>query len=254
MGKLFLFISLLLLQLSPVVANDTIVNSQKELIYDLDSSQKPQEFNQNTLENFKENPHFDYTEAHYEENLWQKFKNWLYRLWVSFWEWLFGDYTSNRFLVFLFENLPYIIIALILIFLLWLFYKLNPGARFLHQNPTAEVTMLSHDDLIHHQNIPWLIEQAILDKNYRLAVRYCFILLLKQLSDSKLINYENDKTNFDYSMEIPSAAVSELFKKIAVIYEYIWYGSFEVSADEFQKVHTLFHQIKQQIPNYRDAI
>jgi hypothetical protein len=59
-----------------------------ETQYDTDSKRKALDFNDDTIENFKNDKDFDYTEAVAEENWWTRFKKWIGDLWSNFWDWV----------------------------------------------------------------------------------------------------------------------------------------------------------------------
>ncbi|HAT70516.1 MAG TPA: DUF4129 domain-containing protein, partial [Flavobacteriaceae bacterium] len=94
--------------------------------------------------------------------------------------WLFGDYEGNAILLFLVNYLPYLILVGIVGFIVWLFIKLNIGNRFLKSPDSGEVLMSEDEDIIKRQHIPSLIEDALNNKQYRLAIRYHYLFVLKQ--------------------------------------------------------------------------
>lgn len=234
-------------------AQDSLESNEAPIpvIYEESSSVKPLPFDQSILETYKEDPHFDYTEVNPDENWWSQFKSWLSGLWSKFWTWLFGDYESNAFLVFLFQALPYIILGGILVFIIWLFYKINPGSKLLLSKEPPEVFYTDEEEIIKSKNIQELIDQALSNKDYRLAVRYGFLLLLKRLSETEIIAYEFDKTNSDYKKEIKSDPILSLFKKVSTLYEYTWYGNFLVNENDYAKASKQFaalhSKIKQEV-------
>jgi hypothetical protein len=218
-----------------------------EINYDQSSDINPISFDPSKTEKYQNDPYFDYTEKIQEDNLWEKFKRWLYRHWVNFWTWLFGDFKSNSFLYFLYQAMPYIIIGGIVVFLIWLFYKLNPGSGLLYSKEEAQVFFTEEEKIIKSEDIQALIDDALANKNYRLAVRYYFLLILKSLSEKEIINYQFDKTNSDYIKEIKQEHLSAQFKKSAFIYEYVWYGNFDVSETDFTKAKHRFVTLKNNI-------
>lgn len=215
--------------------------------YDQSSDVTPVTFDRSKTERFQNDPHFDYTEKIEDENLWQQFKNWLYRHWNNFWRWLFGDFKNNSFVYAFYKAMPYIIIGGVIIFLIWLFYKLNPGSSLLYSKDEAKVYFTEEEKIIKSEDIQALIDEALSNKDYRLAVRYYFLLILKSLSENDIIKYEFDKTNSDYTREIKQTSLSSQFKKSASIYEYVWYGNFDVSETDFDKAKMQFVTLKNNI-------
>lgn len=227
---------------------DSLTTPVKELKYDDRQDLEAPIFSPRTIENLKEDRAFDYTEKPAEENWWQQFKTWLWNLWLKFWRWLVGDYQANGIIAFLVHVLPYLIISGIVIFLVWLFYKLNPGATFFSSSKKSEVFFSEEEEIIKSKNINELIEGALADKNYRLAVRYYYLLILRKLSENEIISYEFDKTNSDYIAEISTSNIKEQFRKATNLYDYVWYGNFDVTETDFQKAQRILTSLENHLP------
>ncbi len=95
---------------------------------------------------------------------------------------------------------------------------------------------------IYEADFKSLIASAERDNNYRLAVRYYYLLLLKNLSQAGIIEYDVEKTNSDYHYEINSEALKKEFSYTSYLYNYIWYGEFDIDISQFQKAKTAFNQ------------
>lgn len=95
---------------------------------------------------------------------------------------------------------------------------------------------------IYEADFKSLIASAERDNNYRLAVRYYYLLLLKNLSQAGIIEYDVEKTNSDYHYEINSEALKKEFSYTSYLYNYIWYGEFDIDNSQFQKAKTAFNQ------------
>ncbi len=91
------------------------------------------------------------------------------------------------------------------------------------------------------------IDKAAAAGNYRLAVRLMFLQLLKNMSERNIINYKQDKTNFDYLSEVHSTSWYQQFFKVTRNYEYSWYGKFDISEDAYQLIRKDFDQFKNQL-------
>lgn len=250
MYKLFLFIGFFYcLTIQATTAQDSVTDaSTKEVRYDVDSQVQPPNFNQETIEDFKADDDFDYTEVEAGENWYTKFKRWLNRMWHRFWQWLIGDYEASPFWSVVIQMLPYIIVAGIVGFIAWLFYKLNPGAKMLRSQNTPEVFFTEEEEIIKSKDIQKLIAKALEAKDYRLAVRYYYLFILKRLTNAEFIDYEFDKTNSDYSKELSEKKVASDFNKATNLYDYIWYGNFEVTAEDYKKAERTFRHLETQIP------
>lgn len=235
------------------IAQDSLtVPSEKIIRYDAEGEASPVYFNEEKLNDYKNDEAFNYTEATSGDTWWERFKRWLSRAWFSFWDWLLGGSRHGGFWAFIITTLPYLILAGILIFIVWLFYRLNPGARILQDRKEPEVFFTEEEELIKTGDIRKLLQVALQNKDYRLAVRYYYLLILKKLTYAEIISYEFDKTNNDYIAEISSEIILQQFKKATLLYDYIWYGSFSVTEADFSIAQQTFTTLEHQIPGTFD--
>lgn len=93
---------------------------------------------------------------------------------------------------------------------------------------------------IHATNFKSLIKAAEKEKDYRLAIRYYYLWLLKSLTQSEIIQYDVEKTNSDYHNEISSESIKNEFAYTSYLYNYIWYGEFDVNEEQFTKAKKAF--------------
>tara|TARA_R100001369_G_scaffold87019_1_gene122094 strand:- start:608 stop:1255 length:648 start_codon:yes stop_codon:yes gene_type:complete len=209
-----------------------------------DTDVNPLQINRSFIKDLKKDSDFNYVEIVEEVTWWQKIKRWLNTKWIQFMNWLFGDYEGNAILLFLVNYLPYLILVGIVGFIVWLFIKLNIGNRFLKSPDSGEVLMSEDEDIIKRQHIPSLIEDALNNKQYRLAIRYHYLFVLKQLTDAEQIDYEFDKTNTDYLNEITNKNLKNGFTNITRIYDFIWYGNFSITQKDYVKAKAQFNEIE----------
>ncbi len=85
-----------------------------------------------------------------------------------------------------------------------------------------------------------LLKEAIKNQNYRLAIRYYYLTLLKKLNHKKLIEYHKDKTNSDYLFEIEDQKIRSEFSYLSYVYTYIWYGEFQINREKFQSIQVKY--------------
>jgi hypothetical protein len=86
---------------------------------------------------------------------------------------------------------------------------------------------------IESTDIQSLINNAENSSDYRLAIRYYYLLVLKTLSIKNHIKFEDDKTNADYLNEISTQPFVKKFSYISYIYNYTWYGEFDVNTEQY---------------------
>jgi len=89
--------------------------------------------------------------------------------------------------------------------------------------------------------------QAAKDNDTRLAIRYGYMWLLQLLQSGELIQYRNDKTNYDYYNELRETAYRQDFKRLLRVYEYAWYGHLPVTAATYDEFMNTFNLVKHKL-------
>lgn len=204
----------------------------------------PLKFQEEKINSYKNAAEFDYSEAEQNENWWTKFKRYIALQWQRFLNWLFGDYEAPFLLALFIDVLPYLLLGLLLALVLYLFAKLNPAASAFGTNQQGELIFDEEERIIKTRDIRKLIEKAVANRNYRLAVRYHFLYVLQQLSRKNLVNYDSSKTDEDYLKEIQKADLRQQFQKLNRIYDFTWYGSFSPTEENYQKISRQFHKME----------
>lgn len=198
----------------------------------------------NDLNTYKKDDALSYREYEVPDNWWTRFNNWLNELWASFIQWILGGKEAQGFLKFVIEALPYLLVLGVLAFLVWLFIKVDiTGSPLLGSTP-GQVILNDEKEIIENQDIQTLIDGALAENNYRLAVRYYYLLVLQRLSQKNIIDWQVQKTNTEYVFEIKEDGLRAQFGKVTRIYDFIWYGSFVVDRDAFAKAQREFLKIE----------
>ena len=144
----------------------------------------------------------------------------------------------------------YIVLALAVVYLAYVL--LNEGGTNIFAR-SKNKSIQRHEDItaenIENADIHALIKQAENDNDYRLAIRYYYLLVLKTLSLKNHIKFEDDKTNAEYLNEINEKPFSKGFSYVSYLYNYIWYGKFDLETSQYSKAKdnftTLLNQVKQ---------
>jgi len=92
-----------------------------------------------------------------------------------------------------------------------------------------------------------LLQAALDDKNYRLAIRYHYLRVLKKLSQANIIEWHFDKTNSDYQNEIAKPNLKSGFKEVSYLYDYIWYGEQPIDENSYEKANSSFQSLNNSI-------
>ncbi len=202
------------------------------------------------LEVFKNDPKFDYEIVKKTDpDWWVSFKNWLGGVFMKIFEWIFGiEKATGAFNSFL-SILPFLLLGVLIFILIKFFLNINSRSIKNARKNQALVSLSEEEHIIKNENIESLIEKALSDNDYRLAIRYYYLLILQLMTDKDIIKWELQKTNEDYLTEISEAKLQDSFSAITRFYNYIWYGDFPLDEPKFNRVVTSFVALKKVLYN-----
>jgi len=206
-----------------------------------------QQITENDLETYKNDDAFNYIETVANDSIFQNIKRWLKNILQSIFEAIFGVGNVSGILYFIFNIVPYIILAILLFFLVKFFLKVNSRSIISGKQKLATVKFTEDEHIIKNEDINALISDAVAQQNFRLAIRYYYLLSLKSLTDKELIVWQQQKTNTDYISEIGTVTLKTDFKAITKIYDYVWYGEFEIDEIKFESLKAAFHKLDKTI-------
>ncbi len=182
----------------------------------------------------KEKEIFSDKEFQYKEDV-KETKSW----WNAFWDWvfkkLFGEMTienTERAWKIIKWTFTILFVAGVIILILRAKFRglLRKGSQNL---PGATFTDLPEN--IESVDIDGLIEEALKNGDYRLAIRWCFLKSLQLLNKNKQITWMPAKTNIDYQYELSDRTMREDFSKLSYVFEYVWYGEMTTNEAFFAK-------------------
>jgi len=147
---------------------------------------------------------------------------------------------------------PYKILRVLLylagiVFLLYLLFQIFNVQQIFARNTTAvslQYELMNED--IHEMNFEQLIEAAILQKQYRLAIRLHYLHTLKLLADHRYIDWKLNKTNYQYVIEMQSRPSKDTFEQLTNIFDWVWYGEFLIQEQEYIQFSRLFTSFKKE--------
>ncbi|GGW60930.1 uncharacterized protein DUF4129 [Winogradskyella epiphytica] len=212
------------------------------VIFD-DTEVEKQIISEDHLDKYKSDDDFNYEESIAEENFLDKAYRWFQNLLKQFWEAIFGVGSASGFLYFVFRVLPYIILGVLVFLLIRFFLKVNSNNLISKAKEQGSISFSEEEQIIKNEDIPALIKEAINQNNYRLAIRYYYLLSLKLMAESEVISWQPQKTNDDYINEIKKDHLKTDFKNITRIYDYVWYGEFNVDANRFETLRLPFENL-----------
>jgi len=207
-----------------------------------DNTVYPKKFKENVPSRYK-GKDFDYTTTKPRMSVWEK----LMRKIVEILNSIFGEtvFTNSG-------NVAGILIRLFVIllvgFLLYFIikYLIGKDGNFLFGKKNKKVDLKDEElhENIHEINFPESILKFEKSGDFRSAVRYQFLFVLKKLSDKKLITWNPEKTNKDYLAELKAPHLTAEFFRLSYIFDYVWYGEFIISEEDYQKFKTQYQSFK----------
>jgi hypothetical protein len=227
LSTVFIFLSLSLFafgQPEGVIVNDTLSLEVR---------------NSSVQNEYFSNPDFDYTKEPAKEPItfWEKLRFWIFKVLNT----IFNEPVL--------ETIFYVIIVGLIVFLIIKLMGYRYSGFWLHKKKIREVAGETYDEEIHRTDFDKAIREALDKEDYRAAVRFQYLKLLKEFSDKKIIAWEPDKTNREYQAEIRKEGLGKGFEKVTRVYEYVWYGDFELERQTYENTANDFEVLRLNIPS-----
>lgn len=202
----------------------------------------PKKFKENIQSRYKGNE-FDYTTIKPKESFWQKLLRKVGHILQS----IFGDTVftkSGNIAGILIRIFAIILVGFLLYFIIK--YLIGKDGNFIFGKKNKKVIIKDEElhENIHEINFPESIAKFEREGDYRSAVRYQFLFVLKKLSDKKSINWNPEKTNKDYVSELKAPHLKNDFSNLSYIFEYVWYGEFSIDEQSYQKFKAQYQAFK----------
>lgn len=211
------------------------------------STIRPRSFNEENIGKYKNSEAFDYRVVEHEPTWYERAYAWAMQKLGNFLRWIFGNETGSGILIFIAELLPYLIGAVILFLFIKFFLKVNVRNIVDSKKNSAVVNFKEEEELIKNSDLNELINKALSQNNFRLAIRYYYLKILQQLSKRQIIDWQGQKTNADYLGEIDNAVLKKKFSDITYLYDFIWYGEFPIDSDGYAKAEKQFDETLKHI-------
>jgi hypothetical protein len=206
-----------------------------------DTVAAPAAYNERSFGNFKEkykSSEFSYETKAKAKSSWDRFLEAVRRFFSRLFS--FGGKTTNTtaFDIFM-KVLAFCIIGLVVYMIVRIILKKEGMWIFGRSRKKITVNDITEED-IHHMDFRQLINDTKTTGDYRLAVRYYYLWLLKKLSNNEIIDWHWDKTNSDYLYEIKNTGLRKDFEYLSYVYDYSWYGDFPLDENAFAKAESAF--------------
>lgn len=132
----------------------------------------------------------------------------------------------------------FVLLAVLLGFLIYqLFFKFSfddKGSKVIDDFEELAPTQIPKSEL------EIMLEKALANDDFRGAIRLYFIFIIKVLNEKEWIRWEKKKTNFSYLIEMRGKPQYESFIDAVSIYEFVWYGNYNVKKEDFSSLEPKF--------------
>ncbi|WP_126653376.1 DUF4129 domain-containing protein [Chryseobacterium aureum] len=202
----------------------------------------PKTFKENIPSRYKGNE-FDYSVSKPRESFFQK----LMRKINQIIQGIFGETTLTKsadFTTVLIRLFAILLVGFLLYFIIKYIMGKEGNFIFGKKNKKLDLNVQELHENIHEINFPESIARFEHAEDYRSAVRYQFLFVLKKLSDKKLISWNPEKTNEDYAAELKVPHLKNEFSNLSYIFDYVWYGEFSIEEESYQKFKNQYQAFK----------
>lgn len=173
---------------------------------------------------------------------WTRFKEWLSDIFKNLFA-IESDVKASNVTGIIIKIAVVVIIILVIFFIVKAIINNEGKWVFGKSSDKSIIPVTDIESNIYKADFKSLIATAEKENNYRIAIRYYYLWLLRHLSEAEIIEYDVEKTNSDYHYEISSEALKKEFSYTSYLYNYIWYGEFDIDNTQFNKAKTAFTQL-----------
>jgi hypothetical protein len=202
----------------------------------------PKKFKENLQSRYRGNE-FDYTITKPRESFLQKLMRKIDKILQS----IFGETVftnSAKITTILIRLFAIILVGFLLYFIIKFLVGKDGNLFFGKKNKKVDINAEELHENIHEINFPESIGKLEREGDYRSAVRYQFLFILKKLSDKKQINWNPEKTNKDYASELKNGNLKNEFSGLSYIFDYVWYGEFSIDEQSYLKFKNQYQAFK----------
>ncbi|MBW7868747.1 MAG: DUF4129 domain-containing protein [Brumimicrobium sp.] len=149
----------------------------------------------------------------------------------------------NNFTLWIFRIFSILLVGVVLYFLIRFLLQKNGNWIFTKKGIGIDPETEDITENIHVINFPTLIGKYEQLEDYRTAVRYWFLYVLKSMTDKDLIEWDPEKTNRDYMQLLLGSKYHRDFQELARIFDYIWYGKREINQADYVNYKSKYQRV-----------
>ena len=230
---------------SAVAKTQTVKFTEKDIYVDNEVILFKPKFETNFKQKYKSSD-FQYEVKVAEKGAWDRFKEWL-AYWFKKMFGLSSMDVSSKYVEYTLKTIAVLIVT----YVIYLIVKiiLNKEGQWIFGKSTTRKIYTDEEiekNLI-YVDFEKLVQETLRNGDNRLAIRYYYLWVLKRLSEKNIIEWHTEKTNSDYLYEIQSTDLRTDFQYLSYLYNYIWYGEFEMNEETFSNAKNSFERTLKSI-------
>lgn len=195
------------------------------------------------LQQFREDPSFNYTTVQLELDWWKRLKWWILKH-------IFRKHevVEAPWLDWVLKIIPGLLIAFILFKIVRSKYLFAPSGK--------TKSLEGIDTLVGEQLNPvsylQLVDDAVAKGDFAMAIRIHYWYILYLMDEKGVIRWDVHKTNLSYWYEIKDEQLRQKFGRLTHIFDCVCYGEFHVDADLYRELSAEFEDVLETKETKRD--
>jgi hypothetical protein len=205
------------------------------LLSSLGATTSIRQFDRDAMRAYADDPQFAYMSFKMQPpSIWDRLLWYLIDLWNEFW----NNPITSRLTLWLF------ILTMLGIAIFFILRMKFRGVLENSNNAVIRNSSVAIDD--ERLDYDSLIGQSLEQNDFKNAIRWLYLKGLSKLSQKEKIRLATWKTPFDYQMELKGNSVDP-YARLSLLFEYVWYGDFEVKRSDFDKGRNYLERLEESI-------
>jgi len=134
----------------------------------------------------------------------------------------------------------FILILSLLVFTILKFIQRNKQVADIKVVMISPEELLELEDNLVETDLEKFLRHALETKNYKLAVRIHYLMVLQNLHEAELIIWRKEKTNNDYVREMSRHVGFGQIRDLTFAFEVVWYADTEINESTYHRVSPAF--------------
>ncbi len=143
--------------------------------------------------------------------------------------------------------IKYTLFGIVILILVFIGYLLIANEKFFSNKKLEKPKVYTLENLeenLNEADIDLFLDDALVNKDFRLSVRLMYLNVIKALVQKELITWKRDKTNGDYLQEMNKHKLYKDFRKCTLFYEYVWFNELnDFNSEKFDRIKPAFEQL-----------